>query len=76
MSLTIILQLVKRRIIQKIKDQDCEIFSMLCFQCHGKILHFAPNESVILEMDVLFSVLKQKLVLNSRENVSAILLMG
>lgn len=53
-----------------------EYFLCFVFQCNGRILHFAPNESVNLEMDVLFCVLKQKLVLNSRENISAILLMG
>lgn len=53
-----------------------EYFLCFVFNVIEKFYIFPPNGRVNLEMDVLFCVLKQKLVLNSRENILAILLMG
>lgn len=53
-----------------------EYFLHFVFNVIEKFYILPPNEKVNLEIDVLFCVLKQKLVLNSRKNILAILLMG
>lgn len=53
-----------------------ENFQFFVFNVIEKFYILPHNRRVNLEMDVLFCVLKQKLVLNSRESILANLLMG